>query len=636
MVRTELSDSELFKVVSHSDLKKKIPSSSKLVLVLQDEWQSSCCLAAYELLQPLGIPWLYGYVARDEGIVGPWVRPGAAGCPQCANTRRFLAGRESDERLENLLSGLLSSDGVTPDPRPSRTALGQVAQLIVAEAYRELRGSRTRAEERMYLIDLKTLQSSLHFFLPDPFCSICGRLPDDSAAEAQIELKPSPKISKGHYRCRSLDEFQKVLVMDYLDVRTGLFNARMHELASPFANVTVNLPSFSTGDEVTGGRSNSFIESELTAIMEGLERNCGLTPRGKRTVIKDSFRNLQDQALHPIQVGVYTEEQYAEPDFPFEPFDPDRPLDWVWGYSFLQERPILVPERLAYYSTDYGGGFVQETSNGSAIGGSMEEAILYGILEVVERDSFLITWYAQLPVPRLDPRSADDQELLLMIDWLHNVAGYDVYLFNMTMENRVPSIWALAKNRGSRGPNLLCAAGAHLDPIRAAKSAIHELSGMMRPLQEKFEAHRDEYVSMLHDSSLVQQMEDHSLLYCLPEAEERLQFLLDEQRPLRTFNEEFHARVQHPDLTDELKDLLQVFLNLNLDVIVVNQSSPETMRNGLYCVKVLIPGMLPMSFGHHLTRLNGLDRVLKIPAQLGYVKQPLSLEQLNPHPHPFP
>jgi ribosomal protein S12 methylthiotransferase accessory factor len=69
---------------------------------------------------------------------------------------------------------------------------------------------------------------------------------------------------------------------------------------------------------------------------------------------------------------------------------------------------------------------------------------------------------------------------------------------------------------------------------------------------------------------------------------------------------------------------------------VVDQTTPEMIRNGLHCVKVLIPGMLPMTFGHHLTRLTGLERVLRVPMELGYAKQPLTLEQLNPHPHPFP
>ena len=92
----------------------------------------------------------------------------------------------------------------------------------------------------------------------------------------------------------------------------------------------------------------------MTAILEGLERYCGLSPRGKRTVVHDSFRNLEDQALNPIKVGVHSKEQYAQPGFPFKPFNPDRSIDWVWGYSFLKERPILVPELLAYYSLGCG------------------------------------------------------------------------------------------------------------------------------------------------------------------------------------------------------------------------------------------------------------------------------------------
>ncbi|WP_217582326.1 YcaO-like family protein, partial [Lysinibacillus sp. GbtcB16] len=79
---------------------------------------------------------------------------------------------------------------------------------------------------------------------------------------------------------------------------------------------------FLMGDEVTGGRSFSYAESELTAILEGLERHCGITPRGKRTVIYDSYNRVADQALEPSTVGLYSKEQYAQPDFTFEPYDP--------------------------------------------------------------------------------------------------------------------------------------------------------------------------------------------------------------------------------------------------------------------------------------------------------------------------
>jgi ribosomal protein S12 methylthiotransferase accessory factor len=254
----------------------------------------------------------------------------------------------------------------------------------------------------------------------------------------------------------------------------------------------------------------------------------------------------------------------------------------------------------------------------------------------VERDSFLLTWYAQLPLPRLDPSSAGDLELELMVGRLQAVAGFDLFLYNATMENGIPSVWALAKNTKPTGVNLICAAGAHPDPIRAAKSAVHELSGMMLTLDEKFDANREQYMQMFHDPSLVRGMEDHSMLYSLPQAEERLQFLLEEKRPLRTFQEEFKPIPTHTDLTDDLKDILLAFRQLNLEVIVVDQTTSELKRNELYCVKVLIPGMLPMTFGYHLSRVTELERVLKVPALLGYAQHPLLLEQLNPHPHPFP
>lgn len=141
---------------------------------------------------------------------------------------------------------------------------------------------------------------------------------------------------------------------------------------------------------------------------------------------------------------------------------------------------------------------------------------------------------------------------------------------------------------------------------------------------------------MLHDPFLVRRMDDHSMLYSLKEAEERLNFLLQNERPLRTFEEAFKPRPKHADLTDELNVFLKVFRELNLEVIVIDQTTQETLRNGLHCVKVLIPGMLPMTFGQHLVRLRGLERVLRIPAELGYIKERLTHELLNPYPHPFP
>ncbi|MFC5451159.1 TOMM precursor leader peptide-binding protein [Paenibacillus aestuarii] len=622
------------RIVRLSDFREGVPAAAELALVLQDAWHPAVQREAEAELEAAGIPWLRGFVAFGEGVVGPLVRPGQPGCSRCADTRKLIAGRDRRETWE-LQHRLTETGGVLSDAWASRTGLLQMAYLLAAEARSVLRHSRSRLEEHVVFFNLKTLSCSSHFFLPDPQCPVCGHLPADSRVAAQISLEPSPKIGESIYRSRSFDELKTFLVRDYLDYKTGLMNGKMLDLVSPLADTTVNLPMLEQ-DELTAGRTNCYADSELSAILEGLERYCGMAPRGKRPIVHGSWRQLAGEALDPMTVGLYAKEQYKLPGFPFRPFDPDVETEWVWGYSFAQERPILVPQWLAYYSSPCRQGFVYETSNGCALGGSLEEAILYGILEIVERDSFLLTWYAQLPLPRLDPRSIGDRDLNLMVERLQAVAGFDVLLFNATMENGIPSIWALAKNRNPHGINLICAAGAHPDPVRAAKGAVHELSGMLLNMTHKFEANRENYMKMLRDPSLVRNMEDHSMLYSLPDAEPRLSFLLEENRPMRTFAQEFTAAPKSTDLTEDLKSMIGTFLRLQLDVIVVDQTTPELRRNGLHCVKVLIPGMLPMTFGYDLTRVAGLERVLRVPAELGYKERPLRMEELNAHPHPFP
>ena len=624
-----------YPVFRQSNFKKRFPVRADLVLALDDKWNPAVHQQAEEVTRGAKVQWLRGFISFGEGVIGPLVRPDRPGCSQCADLRRLLGGKERHEMLE-VQGTLAEAGGMTRDPWASNTGLVHMAHIIAAEARRVIEGEKPLSEGRVCLTELKSLNSSWHSFVPDSLCGVCSRIPDDTPELARVSLQPSPKINRGSFRCKPLGGLKDVLVKDYLDNRTGLFNSKMYDLVTPFADASVNMPMFD-GDEGTAGRTQVYSDSELTAILEGLERHCGLEPRGKRTVVHDSYRNVKGQALDPLKVGVHTDEQYAMPGFPFAKFDPDRAIDWVWGYSLIDERPILVPELLSYYSLGCGSaGFVYETSNGCALGGSREEAIFYGIMEVVERDSFLLTWYAELNLPRLDPLSAGDAELELMIERMRAVAGYDLYLYNATMEHGIPSIFAIAKNRKDAGLNLILAAGAHLDPVRAAKSAIQELAGMMLNLDEKLEKNKVKYEKMLNDDSLVRQMDDHGMLYGLPQAEERLGFLLNDSRPLRNFGEEFKWMSDHSDLTDDLKDLLAALGSRNLDVIVVDQTAPELEKNGLHCVKVLIPGMLPMTFGHHLTRLTGLERVLNVPAELGYADRPLTFEQLNQKPHPFP
>jgi ribosomal protein S12 methylthiotransferase accessory factor len=77
------------------------------------------------------------------------------------------------------------------------------------------------------------------------------------------------------------------------------------------------------------------------------------------------------------------------------------------------------------------------------------------------------------------------------------------------------------------------------------------------------------------------------------------------------------------------------FLKAGRDVIIIDQTAPEHQRLNFHCVKVIIPGSIPMTFGHKYRRTHDLPRLLEVPKRLGY-RQQLSYEDLQTEPHPFP
>nr|WP_245347392.1 TOMM precursor leader peptide-binding protein [Cohnella lubricantis] len=584
-----------------------------------------------------GVPWIRVSVASREAIIGPLVRPGVPGCSLCARTRMHNASLQLGSSESVLPDGQLIESSQA-EPISSSMANEHIAHFVAEETMRLLEIRPVSTECGVYIVQRDTLRSSLHSFLPDPLCPICGSLPFDSPERAMISLSSRIKPDPDTYRIKPLAEWSGLLLKQFYDPRTGIINGVFHDYQAPIASTSVTVPSFTYGIEIAGGRGSTYSRSMTAAMLEALERHCARMPQRNRMAVCDSYNRLTSEALDPRTAGLYRDEQYAMPEFPFEPFDPEEPIDWVWGCSLTKQKPILVPRSLAYYSSSSGESWVNEGSNGCAIGGSLEEAILHGLLEVIERDSFLITWYARLPLRQLDVLSSGDQYLTSLINRIKRASDYDVRLYNMTMEHGIPAVLAVAKSVSNRSGrmNLICAAGAHLDPLHAARSAVREAAGLMGGLQNIFERDQERLAPMLHDSSLVERMEDHALLYGLPQAEERLSFLLEQRLPPISFREAFGRPSKQLDLADDVRGAVRTLDRLGMEVIAVNQTTPEVECIGLHCVKVLVPGMLPMTFGHSLTRLAGLDRVLRVSAELGYAQETIAYESLNPHPHPFP
>ncbi|MEU4777343.1 TOMM precursor leader peptide-binding protein [Micromonospora sp. NPDC023633] len=586
--------------------------------------------------------WLPVRTELGRVLIGPLERAGEPGCVDCVELRRRrnrLHSRAHD--------AVIADNGPALRTRPSAWLTGLAAAVVaalvddeIARLHRDPSTARTR--RALICLDLKTLEVTRHPFLPDPTCPVCADLPEDSAAAADIVLRPRMKSAPDRYRTRNLAEHQDALIATYVDPECGLIRllARDNNAGTVVAAAWMGLSDGAT--EGGYGRTRSYRASELVSVLEALERHGGMQPGGRRTAVRGSYADLRDRALDPRDLGLYPPDRHRIEGFRYRSFDVDQPYRWVWGHSFRRKEPILVPEAYAYYrihrSDHEPAPFVYEISNGCALGGSLEEAILHGILEIAERDAFLMTWYARMPVPRIDLRSARRRTVPLMAEAIESETGYTVQAFDITLEQGIPCVWAMAvdPSEDDERPRAVCAAGSHLDPETAAENALSELAAILVDLVRRYPGQRDQAERMVRDGSLVTEMAHHSLLYGARAAFARFDFLTGSSRSVTFAGMAQPDGFRNADLSDDLRELVRRYLDEGMDVIVVDQTTPEQRVQGLACAKVIIPGTLPMTFGHHLRRVDGIPRLHEIPHRLGHRGRRLEHSDVNPHPHPFP
>jgi ribosomal protein S12 methylthiotransferase accessory factor len=555
---------------------------------------------------------------------GPFEREGRPGCTECAARR---ARRASP-------GGAALADLTSREPTPGLA--GPIAHLVgelVASDVTRLADGTARADGAVVTVGVADLDVAVHPLVADPLCPVCGDLPEDTAERAAVHLPPTPKRSAVRYRGRDFapGEVERV----YVDAHFGVVRRvdRSSSAALALATAPLGLPD-EKRVENGFGRSLDYDSAATTAVLEALERSGGMRPAGKRTAVTAAYTEVADHAVDVRTLGEHDPVERVSPGFPYPTFDPRRPLRWVWGHSFGTGSPVLVPEALAYYGV--GHGPLYEISNGCALGGSLAEAVLHGVLEVVERDCFLMAFHAGLALPEVDPTG--ERDVAMLAERLAHTSGFRVRLFDATTENRVPAVWAVAENPRADGrAATVSAAGAHLRPASAAAAALCELGPILDATNRRLPREADHAARLAADDANVRTMSDHALLHAHPAARPRLDFLLAPRGEPMGFAEAFcrpEEVIGGVDLAEDLLSLIRRLAEHGVDVVVVDQTTPEHAVAGLRCVKVLAPGMLPMTFGHRFRRLTGLPRLRAVPAALGYRRA--GAEVITTSPHPFP
>jgi ribosomal protein S12 methylthiotransferase accessory factor len=150
-------------------------------------------------------------------------------------------------------------------------------------------------------------------------------------------------------------------------------------------------------------------------------------------------------------------------------------LEWVMGYDIMNDVEVFVPANAVFhpYNPFNGNKLFRSNTNGLASGNTIEEAVLHGLLEVIERDALSIAEYTRNPGKQIELSESDglNYELKRRME----EAGLKDKLWLLDSDIDIPTVVTALDDTVLKDPALMVmGAGAHLDPGIAITRALTE------------------------------------------------------------------------------------------------------------------------------------------------------------------
>jgi ribosomal protein S12 methylthiotransferase accessory factor len=227
-------------------------------------------------------------------------------------------------------------------------------------------------------------------------------------------------------------------------------------------------------------------------------------------------------------------------------------------------------------------------SNGLAAGRTLDEAILSGLLEVVERDAVSIWWYNRLRRPAVDLSSFRGARLVDRHDALTR-HGVDAWLLDITTDVGIPTFVAVGLDRADESIHLGSAAHPHAGA--AAYSALGEMSQMW--FWSRITPEAEGVRNLLHGLTLA-------------------------ESPFLAANGTIGAPA---DLDTTLSTCLEHLHALKLQTLAVDLTRTE--------IQVPVARVIVPELRHCWNRL-GRGRLYDVPVSMGWLEQRLAESALNP------
>ncbi len=358
----------------------------------------------------------------------------------------------------------------------------------------------------------------------------------------------------------------------------------------------------------------------------------------KNLLKKSSYKNIKNNALNIFSLSGFSQEQKNK--FPILQFNENTIYNWTSVISLILKRKIFLPIQLI--SAFYFNQKVKRSNNldkkiepmlrwcvttGLSTGRNLEEAVVKGICEVIERDAFMISYLNRLSPPIIDLEylSAQDEEIAKIIK---NFKRYNLEIYALLLPtdfSNIHIITAIIIDHTGLGPALSIGASADFDIKTVFLDALSESLSVRFSLKFK-----NRFKNEIDLNKVGQ--EERIMYWAKPENLPKIDFFFKGEKIKIDLDKNLYEIADDKKYYKEkLKILTKELKEKNYEACYAELTTKEIKKLGLRTVFVVIPELQPLHLDESIPYFGG-KRLKEVPLKLGY--QPL--EELNQIPHPFP
>ena len=224
------------------------------------------------------------------------------------------------------------------------------------------------------------------------------------------------------------------------------------------------------GISIYGGKGITQDHAKASAMMEGFERYSAEKQDNDETIIA-SLDEINGNYIDPQTLNL-------PKDFSKDLLN-SMNLEWSMSKDLISGENYYIPSNAIYHPyipQNNVQGLFKGNTNGLASGNNLEEAILHGIFEVIERDAWSIFELTHKNSTQIDLNSINS-EIITQILNKYQENGINIKLMDLTADVNVPTIAASADDTVLKDAGLLSLGiGTHLDPEIAILRALTEVA----------------------------------------------------------------------------------------------------------------------------------------------------------------